>query len=90
MIKEETRFVSSTVFEGMTSIRALLDNLKNNVENARKIEKIIFDKDKVKSKEKDYKYLTKMATEFDFEVSISSILSLACFISSAECRKSGS
>ena len=69
MIKEETRFASSTVFEGMTSIRALLDNLKNNVENARKIEKILFDKEKVKSKEKDFNYLTKMATVFGFEIS---------------------
>lgn len=69
MIKEETRFASSTVFEGMTSIRALLDNLKSNVENARKIEKILFDKDKVKSKEKDFKYLTKMANAFGFEIS---------------------
>lgn len=70
MIKEETRFASSTVFEGMTSIRALLDNLKNNVENARKIEKILFDKEKIKSKEKDFKYLSKIATEFSFELSI--------------------
>ncbi|MBQ8545768.1 MAG: RNA methyltransferase [Clostridia bacterium] len=69
MIKEETRFASSTVFEGMTSIRALLDNLKNNVENARKIEKILFDKDKVKSKEKDFKYLTKMSEHLGFVVS---------------------
>ena len=68
MIKEETRFASSTVFEGMTSIRALLDNLKNNVENARKIEKILFDKDKIKSKEKDFKYLTKMSEQFGFEI----------------------
>ena len=36
MIKEESRFATSTVFEGMTSIRALLDNLKNGVENASK------------------------------------------------------
>lgn len=68
MIKEETRFASSVVFEGMTSIRALLDNLKNNIENARKIEKILFDSDKVKSKEKDFKYLTKMSEQFGFEI----------------------
>jgi hypothetical protein len=43
MIKEESRFASSTVFEGMTSIRALIDNLKNNVENARRIKEILFD-----------------------------------------------
>lgn len=68
MIKEESRFASSTVFEGMTSIRALLDNLKDGVKNARKIEKILYDKDKAKSKEKEIGYLTKMAEVFDFEI----------------------
>lgn len=68
MIKEETRFASSTVFEGMTSIRALIDNLKDNVENARKIEKILFSSSKVKSKEKDFWYLKKMSELFGFEL----------------------
>lgn len=70
MIKEESRFATSTVFEGMTSIRALLDNLKNGVENARKINEILFDKEKLKSKEKDYKYLLKMAEQFNFSISV--------------------
>lgn len=70
MIKEESRFATSTVFEGMTSIRALLDNLKDGVENARKIEKILFDKSKLKSKEKEYRYLNKMAEIFDYELSL--------------------
>ena len=69
MIKEESRFASSTVFEGMTSIRAILDNIKDGVKNARKIEKILFDKDKIKSKEKDFKYLSKMAEIYGFEIS---------------------
>ena len=68
MIKEESRFASSTVFEGMTSIRALLDNLKDGVKNARKIEKILYDKDKAKSKEKEIGYLTKMSELFGFEI----------------------
>ena len=69
MIKEESRFATSTVFEGMTSIRALLDNLKENVSGARKIEKILFDKSKLKSKEKEFRYLNKMAELFSFELS---------------------
>ena len=36
MIKEESRFTSSCIFEGMTSIRAVLENLKSHKENARK------------------------------------------------------
>lgn len=68
MIKEESRFVNSCVFEGMTSIRALLDNLKEGKENARKIEKILFDKEKEKAKGKELGYLRKMAEMFGFIV----------------------
>ena len=68
MIKEEARFISSTVFEGMTSIRALLDNLKANVSNARKIDKILYDGSKSKGKAKEIGYLKKMAELFSFEI----------------------
>ena len=71
MIKEADRFISSTVFEGMTSIRAVLDNLKENKSNARRIEKILIDKEKLKSKSKEIGYLRKMAETFDFEIEIS-------------------
>ena len=68
MIKEENRFVSSTVFEGMTSIRALIDNLKANKENARKINKILYDKAKAPKKAKEIGYLKKMSELFGFEL----------------------
>ena len=68
MIKEESRFKDSCVFEGMTSIRALLDNLKENKVNARKIEKILFDNEKEKAKSKELGYLRKMAELFEFQV----------------------
>lgn len=68
MIKEESRFKESTIFEGMTSIRAILDNLKENKPNARKIEKILIDKDKIKSKSKEIGYLKKMSELFDFSI----------------------
>ena len=68
MIKENERFASSTVFEGMTSVRALLDNLKNGKENARKIVKILFDASKEKQKHKELGYLLKMSELFDFTV----------------------
>ena len=68
MIKEESRFASSTVFEGMTSIRAIIDNLKENIPNARKITKILFNKNKEKSKYKELGYLKKMGELFGFEV----------------------
>ena len=68
MIKEELRHQNSTVFEGMTSIRALLDNLKNGVKNARRIEKILIDKEKQKSKSKEIGYLKKMSETFSFDI----------------------
>lgn len=68
MIKEESRFKCSTVFEGMTSIRAVLDNLKENKENARKIEKILIDKQKLTSKAKEIGYLRKMSELYGFEI----------------------
>ena len=68
MIKEESRFKCSTVFEGMTSIRAVLDNLKENKENARRIEKILIDKQKLTSKAKEIGYLRKMSELFGFEI----------------------
>ena len=70
MIKEETRFAESTIFEGMTSIRAIIDNLKENKENARKISKILFDKNKQKSKYKELGYLRKMGELFGFGVEL--------------------
>ncbi|MBQ9120990.1 MAG: RNA methyltransferase [Clostridia bacterium] len=65
MIKEESRFSDSTVFEGMTSIRAVLSS-----ENAgaRKIEKILYDKAKEKSKAKELGYLRRISAERGFTV----------------------
>jgi len=68
MIKENERFADSTVFEGMTSIRAIIDNLKNGVNNARRISKILYDESKAKSKYKELGYLKKMGELFSFDV----------------------
>ena len=68
MIKEESRFTASTVFEGMTSIRAVLDNLKDRKPNARNIEKLLYDGAKAKSKHKEIGYLKKMGEIFSFPV----------------------
>ena len=68
MIKEESRFKSSTIFEGMTSIRAILDNIKEGVKNARQIEKILIDVNKTDSKSKEIGYLKKMSELYGFEI----------------------
>ena len=68
MIKEESRFAESTVFEGMTSIRAVLDNIKDGKYNARKITKILYDEAKSRSKGKEIAYLKKMGELYSFPV----------------------
>lgn len=68
MIKESNRFVESCVFEGMTSIRAVVDNLKQGKKNARKIQRVLYDKAKASKKAKEIGYLKKMGELFDFSV----------------------
>ena len=65
MIKEEKRFSSSTLFEGMTSIRAVLSS-----ENAgaRTIEKVLYDRAKEKAKAKELGYLRRISSERGFTV----------------------
>lgn len=63
MKKEDEKFASSTVMEGMVSIRAVLSS-----DNGRKIEEILYDKAKSESKMKEIAYLRHRGEEFGFEV----------------------
>ena len=56
MQKEEIRFQDSTVFEGMTSIRAILRGIDAGV-NDRRISKILFDVSKMRKISKEVGYL---------------------------------
>lgn len=67
MQKEELKFVDSTVFEGMTSIRAILRGIDNGV-NDRRIEKILFDKEKIKKISKEVGYLKAVSSKYGFEI----------------------
>ncbi len=67
MQKEELKFVDSTVFEGMTSIRAILRGIDNGV-NDRRIEKILFDKEKLKKISKEVGYLKAVSSKYGFEI----------------------
>ena len=67
MQKEESRFSNSTVFEGMTSIRAVL-NGGYSENNNRKIEKILFDPEKKAKIGKNLGYLKAISTERGFIV----------------------
>ena len=67
MQKEELKFVDSTVFEGMTSIRAILRGIDAGV-NDRKIIRIIFDKSKLKKIAKEVGYLKAVSKNYGFEI----------------------
>ena len=67
MQKEDLKFVDSTVFEGMTSIRAILRGIDAGV-NDRKIVKILFDKDKFKKISKEIGYLKAVSNHYGYEI----------------------
>ena len=67
MQKEETKFLKSTVFEGMTSIRAVL-NGGYSENNDRKIEKILYTSEKTAKIGKNLGYLKAIASERGFIV----------------------
>lgn len=65
MIKEEKRFATSDILEGMTSISALLNS---DGVNDRKIEKVLIDRAKRKSKSAQIGFLTAKSHEYGFPV----------------------
>ena len=65
MLKEEQRFAASDILEGMTSISALLNA---GSANDRKIEKVLIDRAKRKSKAAQIGYLTAKSHEIGFPV----------------------
>lgn len=67
MQKEERKFKDSTVFEGMTSIRSIIKGIDSGI-NDRKIEKILFDKDKLKKISKEIGYLKAVSDKYGFEI----------------------
>lgn len=67
MQKESLKFTDSLVFEGMTSIRAILRGIDAGV-NDRRIIKILFDKDKIKKIAKDVGYLKAVSENYGYEV----------------------
>ena len=67
MIKENTRFVDSCIFEGMTSIRALIKSMDEGISD-RKIIKIIYDRDKLHKNAKNIGYLKAVSSQYGFDV----------------------
>ena len=67
MIKEVTRFQDSTIFEGMTSIRAIIKGIDERG-NSRQIETILFDKNKMAKNAKTIGYLRAVSIKYGFSV----------------------
>lgn len=71
MQKEERKFCDSTVFEGMTSIRAIIKSIDNGTSD-RKIETILFDKEKIQKISKEVGYFKAVSSKYGFELCESS------------------
>ena len=67
MQKEKSKFVSSQIFEGMTSIRAIIKSIDSGISD-RRIEKIIFDKAKLKKIGKEIGYFRAISEKYGFVI----------------------
>ncbi len=67
MIKEESRFQSSNIFEGMVSFRSVIFGIESSITD-RKIEKVIFDKSKIKKISSHLSYIKAMSCLYNFEL----------------------
>ena len=67
MIKETSRQVASTVFEGMTSLSAVIESALLG-KNDRRITEVLYDPNKAKSKAKEIAYLRRMTEKLGFTV----------------------
>lgn len=70
MKKEESRFADSNIFEGMISIRAILNASDNNISD-RRIKKVYVSEDKSKKRSKELSYIK--ARSYDYGYSIESL-----------------
>lgn len=67
MQKEENKFSASIIFEGMTSIRAILNSGYGKVSD-RKIKEILFDGERIAKIGKEIGYLKAISSEYGFSV----------------------
>ena len=65
MIKEDVKFVDSTVFEGMTSIRSIIQSIDSGISD-RRIKEIWFDGEKMAKIGKNISYLRAVSEKYGF------------------------
>lgn len=69
MIKEETKFTCSDIFEGMSSISALIKAIELK-KNDRRILRVLVDKARVKNKQAEIRFLKAKSLQLGFSVEI--------------------
>lgn len=67
MEKEYEKFADSDLFEGMTSIRAVIKAYDSGISD-RRIKEIYFDESRANARFKELNYLTKISTQYGFSV----------------------
>ena len=67
MKTEESRFEPSAVFEGMTSIRAVINSNKAGISD-RQINKVMIDRERAEAKKDDISFLRVVSRELSFEI----------------------
>ena len=67
MQKEEIKFQNSVVFEGMTSIRAIIKGRESGI-NDRVIDKVLYDRNQMRKIAKTIRYLEAVSDSLGFEV----------------------
>ena len=67
MQKEDLKFQSSAVFEGMTSIRAVIRAIDEG-RSDRQLEEIIYDKDKMRKNAKEIGYFKAVSSKYGFSL----------------------
>ncbi|MBO5258575.1 MAG: hypothetical protein J6C42_13825, partial [Clostridia bacterium] len=67
MKKEESRFAEANLFEGMTSLRAVIHAMETGISD-RKILRVIVDRDRQKSRAKELGWLRHKAQEYGFTI----------------------
>jgi len=70
MIKKETYLTCSdgNIFEGMTSLSAIIQKNEENAADARRILRVLFDRAKVKSKQRELDFLKRKSKELGFPI----------------------
>jgi len=85
MQKEEIKFSDSCVFEGMTSIRAIIKSIDMGISD-RHIEKILYDESKIKKISKEIGYFKAVSSKYGFELIGQMMVGLPGADTDSECQ----